>query len=272
MHEESNFRKKAENFFAGKGFYIVLILCIAVIGASAWIILSSSGVLADKDGAAQDVSVSVDADAALAQEPVIGRKPETQTPADGDGQRKDDSAADDGSAETPPETGDETPDAAGIGTDDGADAAGDGAQETQAPAEEQPVFLRPVNGPVSFDYSVDALVYNKTMADWRTHSGMDIEAELGTRVMAAADGVVKAVGEDDFLGTTVVIEHAGGLCTIYANLAAVPTVSAGDSVSAGDVIGSVGDTAVGESSEVTHLHFAMTLDGQSVNPADYLSR
>ena len=75
MHEESNFRKKAENFFAGKGFYIVLILCIAVIGASAWIILSSSGVLADKDGAAQDVSVSVDADAALAQEPVIGRKP-----------------------------------------------------------------------------------------------------------------------------------------------------------------------------------------------------
>lgn len=262
MHENSTFRKKAEAFFAGQGFYIVLILCIAVIGASAWIIFRNTSA---PDG---DLSVSDTAGAedALAQPPVIGVKPEVDT-------------AGDESAETETETDVQPEPDAETGTDaadtdaDETDAQTDGAAEqTQAAEDTPPVFQLPVNGAVSFDYAADTLVYNRTMADWRTHCGVDLEAELGARVAAAADGTVKAVGEDDLLGTTVLIEHAGGLCTLYANLAAVPTVSVGDSVRAGDVIGAVGDTAIGESSEVTHLHFAMTRDGVSVDPTDYLPR
>ena len=88
--------------------------------------------------------------------------------------------------------------------------------------------------------------------------------------MAAAKGTVAEVYEDDLLGTTVVIDHGEGLKSTYSNLAATPTVAAGDSVNMGDVIGSVGNTAIGETGEVIHLHFAMTKDGVSVDPAEYL--
>lgn len=294
MQEKNRFKQKVEKFFAGAGFYIVLILCVAVIGASAWVILNNTGALPNDDNTLGGDSTQLETDTTLTQEePVISQRPDTQTPSEQPGDTSGDTpdsstepedSAGDASAGTQTDadatdtdanqTGTDTPSDDGDAstesdTDEGEDADED-AQSTQAPEETLPTFLRPVNGAISFDYSVDALVYNKTMADWRTHNGVDFEAELGTKVTAAADGVVKAVGEDDLLGTMVVIEHAGGLCSIYANLASVPTVSVGDSVSAGDVIGSVGDTAIGESSEVTHLHFAMTRDGENVNPTDYL--
>jgi murein DD-endopeptidase MepM/ murein hydrolase activator NlpD len=87
---------------------------------------------------------------------------------------------------------------------------------------------------------VEALAYDKTMADWRTHSGIDIEASLGAKVVATANGRVEAVYNDEMFGTTVVISHGGSLRSVYCNLAAEPTVKAGDAVRMGDVIGSVG--------------------------------
>ena len=72
------------------------------------------------------------------------------------------------------------------------------------------------------------------------------------------------------MGTTVVLTHDGGYDTIYSNLQSVPTVEIGDYVTAGQVIGSVGKTALSESSEPPHLHFGVTKDGEYVDPADYL--
>jgi len=68
----------------------------------------------------------------------------------------------------------------------------------------------------------------------------------------------------------VEITHGAGLVSIYANLAAVPTVAAGEQVTVGQVIGAVGDTALCEIGEVYHLHFAMRCNGESVDPADWL--
>ena len=55
------------------------------------------------------------------------------------------------------------------------------------------------------------------------------------------------------MGTTVVVEHGGGLTSTYANLASVPTVAVGDTVGAGSVLGSVGGTAIAESALASHL-------------------
>ena len=71
-------------------------------------------------------------------------------------------------------------------------------------------------------------------------------------------------------GATVVISHGGGIESVYSNLAELPTVEVGQSVSKGDTIGSVGTTALCEAGEVYHLHFAMRADGQSVDPGEYL--
>jgi len=132
------------------------------------------------------------------------------------------------------------------------------------------VFTWPVKGAVVAGFSVETLAYNETMGDWRTHSGLDIAADLGTQVLAAANGTVSAIYEDDLMGTVVEIDHGQGLTSQYANLAAAPTVSVGDGVSTGSVIGSVGQTAAAESGEQAHLHYALLKEGYPVDPADYL--
>ena len=101
---------------------------------------------------------------------------------------------------------------------------------------------------------------------------LDVAAHLGTEVCAAADGVVEQVLLDERLGSTVVLYHGGGLRSVYANLAATPAVQTGDEVSVGDVVGAIGTTAMAERGDVTHLHFAMSVDGVSVDPREYLPR
>ena len=132
------------------------------------------------------------------------------------------------------------------------------------------VFTWPVQGDILTDYSLEVLSYNPTMDDWRTHDGLDIASAAGTEVKAAAAGTVTAVLQDAMMGTTVVVEHGGGLTSTYANLASVPTVAVGDTVGAGSVLGSVGGTAIAESALASHLHFSMSLDGSTVDPLEYL--
>jgi len=67
-----------------------------------------------------------------------------------------------------------------------------------------------------------------------------------------------------------VLSHTDGYTTQYANLAAVPTVSVGDTVEAGKVLGSVGATAILEAGEDSHLHFAVYHDGSPVDPAEFI--
>ena len=128
------------------------------------------------------------------------------------------------------------------------------------------VFTWPVQGDILTDYSLEVLSYNPTMDDWRTHDGLDIASAAGTEVKAAAAGTVTAVLQDAMMGTTVVVEHGGGLTSTYSNLASVPTVAVGDTVGAGSVLGSVGGTAIAESALASHLHFSMSLDGSTVDP------
>lgn len=132
------------------------------------------------------------------------------------------------------------------------------------------LIVSPLVGETVAAFSIDELQYSETMGDWRTHDGVDIAAEPGTPVCAACAGTVLDVREDDLMGTTVVISHDGGYDTIYANLQSEPTVSIGDFVTAGQVIGSVGRTALGESALASHLHFGVTKDGEYVDPLEYL--
>lgn len=138
-------------------------------------------------------------------------------------------------------------------------------------AEAPKLIVTPLRGEVLSAFSMEELIYNPTLGDWRTHNGVDIAAQAGTTVLAASSGTVLAVEDDPLLGTTVILEHAGGYQTTYANLQAKPNVAAGDPVSAGQIIGAVGTTAASESG-TPHLHFAVTLDGKAVDPDEYLNR
>ena len=151
---------------------------------------------------------------------------------------------------------------------------------TQKPEENTPApvtpskskIVSPVSGNTALGYSMDALCYNPTTRDWRTHNGMDIAAAEGTEVVAAADGIVATVAQDDTMGTTVIINHAGGYTTTYASLAGDVCVSVGQSVQAGQKIGSVGNTALLETALGEHLHFAVTCSGKPVDPEEFLAQ
>ncbi len=143
--------------------------------------------------------------------------------------------------------------------------------QTTAPSGPKPKkTVKPVSGETISDYSMDALCYNQTTRDWRVHDGTDIAAEAGTAVSAAADGTVYTVYEDETMGMTVVIQHENGYTTKYASLAKEVSVKAGDTVTAGQTIGTVGDTALLENAMGDHVHFSVSCNGKSINPKDFL--
>lgn len=130
---------------------------------------------------------------------------------------------------------------------------------------------KPLSGETIYDYSMDCLSYNETTRDWRVHNGIDIAAEAGTTVCAAAPGTVYTVFKDDVMGHTVVIRHEGGYVTKYASLAENVTVAAGDVVNMGDAIGTVANTALIESALGDHLHFSVICNDQPMDPAEFLA-
>ena len=143
-------------------------------------------------------------------------------------------------------------------------------QPTQ-PAQRKLKTAAPVAGQTVMAYAMDCLSYNQTTRDWRVHDGVDIAAEAGTAVCAAADGQVYTVYEDDTMGTTVVIRHADGYVTKYASLAADVPVSAGSQVTMGQTIGYVGNSALLESAIGDHVHFSVTCNDVTVDPAEFLA-
>ena len=143
---------------------------------------------------------------------------------------------------------------------------------TTAPTEKKPMkTMSPVSGDSIFGYSMEALSYNQTTRDWRVHNGVDLAAEAGAEVKAAADGQVYTVFEDDAMGTTVVIRHADGYTTKYASLAENVSVKPGDTVTMGQVIGYASDTALVESTLGAHVHFGVTCNDIPVDPAEFLT-
>ncbi len=134
-------------------------------------------------------------------------------------------------------------------------------------------FTSPAVGTLSAQHSATVPVFSETLGAWRIHTGIDVCTEEGADVYAAASGEVTRIITDGLLGLTVEITHSDTVKTIYSNLAddGSISVSVGDSVSRGDKIGTVGDTAISELAKEAHLHFEMLVNGTSVNPLDYIT-
>lgn len=235
-------------FLEGKGFYIVLSLCVAAIGISGYYLFSTLSRGSGEAAVSAPTQVVVEVSPSLeAAKPSVSPAP---SPQQAESPRTSPSPA----RTTEPAERPAAPAPA--------------AQLSEEPAAS--FFTWPLKGEVLADWSLEVLAYDETMGDWRVHTGVDISSPVGTQVMAVAAGTVSSVEQDDLMGTTVVISHGGGMESIYSNLAAQPAVEAGDTVQAGDVIGAVGETAIAESAQLPHLHLEMQVDGESVDPLAYL--
>ena len=141
----------------------------------------------------------------------------------------------------------------------------------EEPAELLPQVVSPLDGTTVTVFSMNELLYDETMGDWRTHEGLDIQAADGDAVKTAAGGTIQSVTKDELMGTTVTIAHSGGYVTYYSSLRSDPPISEGQQVFAGDIIGYVG-TAAAESDMGPHLHFAVSKDGTLIDPQEYVEK
>lgn len=99
------------------------------------------------------------------------------------------------------------------------------------------------------------------------HDGMDIPAAEGTPILAAADGTVKEIGFDREGGNYILLDHGGGLETLYGQCRdTLDGLAEGDAVSSGEMIAAVGSTGM---STGPHLHLEVLQDGEPRNPFDY---
>ena len=133
------------------------------------------------------------------------------------------------------------------------------ASSSAAPASTQPISGRVLNG-----YSGDELVYSKTLGDWRTHNGVDYACTQGAAVAAPVAGKVVSAGAEGNWGTVVVLEDAAGrswrLCGV-----ADPAVKAGDTVTAGQKLGTVGTVGC-ECAEESHIHLEVMEGEKYLDP------
>lgn len=292
MNRKPGFFHKAEQVLAGKGFYMVLLLCLVILGASGYFLYRTvSGIGAEvSQSASAPAEVTVTAPQPEASEDPSGLSEEDAAPSSSLEESQEAAADAEPQAVLAPEAEDavpvtapaaeETVPAAAQSEPEAAPAeAQPEAESVSAPAEEAaaeaaPTGLSwPVQGEVVAAFSASELTYNEAMGDWRTHNGMDISAALGTEVLAAADGTVASIATDPVTGTTLTLSHSGGMTTVYGNLDPdTLNVAEGDPVTAGQSLACVGSSAAGEhNGESAFLHFAVAVDGQSVNPQDYLS-
>jgi murein DD-endopeptidase MepM/ murein hydrolase activator NlpD len=125
-------------------------------------------------------------------------------------------------------------------------------------------LLRPVDGPIVSGYGPRLHpVYGVV----KLHTGLDIDANLGDPVHAAAAGVVVSAGWQGGYGNAVIIDHGDGLSTLYGHMEQLD-VQVGQRVGAGSTIGLAGQTGVATG---PHVHFEVRIDGAHVDPTPYLA-
>ena len=213
-------KQKALTFLRAKGYYVALFLCLGALGTAAAVSLLP----AKEEAPSQQPAPTPTAAPAgsLQQERLADKLLAAPTPTP---------------TPTPTPIADFTP-----------------APATPAPRAEK--LPAPVEGKVVWKFAMDSLLYSKTLDQWTTHSGIDIACKRGAEVASILAGTVEEVVFDDRLGCTVILSHSEKRRSVYANLDRDIPVKVGDRVRAGDVIGTVGDTAVTECGEVPHLHLS----------------
>ena len=130
-----------------------------------------------------------------------------------------------------------------------------------------PFFTMPVTGEILKGFDTEKLQYSETYKDWRLHTGIDIAAAKGTKVLSCAQGVVTDCYKDPVLGQVVAVDHGGGIIAFYCGLNEKPVVKAGDKVEAGTQLGVIA-AIPGESVEQAHLHLEIEKNGEPIAPTD----
>lgn len=233
----SPWKAKFSRFFERQGFYVVLLVCLAIVGVTAFFTLRST---APEQTPQAEMDFGWENGAPVEQQ-------QDQTLLEAQTQEPDSAAA----APTPSPT--------------------PKPRSTTGSPKASITFDPPVSGSIIVGYADKSLVYSKTLKQWTTHLGLDFAAPEGTEVRAVMGGVVEKVTKDDWMGYQIFVKHDGDLRSLYANLQEVVDWKEGSPVNRGQVIGKVGSSALAECADPPHLHFELSVKGKPVDPVKYLN-
>ena len=134
-----------------------------------------------------------------------------------------------------------------------------------------PAWMMPVsNVNIGQAASIDALIWCRTLRQWRSHDGIDFLGAPGTEVYAVMDGTIASVQNTIMHGTVITINHADGLVSQYKSLDTTVFVTVGQTVRSGDRIGTMSDSKIVNAEQGTHLHLQMRQNGNLVDPMQFL--
>jgi murein DD-endopeptidase MepM/ murein hydrolase activator NlpD len=143
------------------------------------------------------------------------------------------------------------------------EAKKEGKTYTPPPPRHSGGLSRPTGGSITSRFGMR---FHPILHYTRMHSGIDFGGGYGAAVYSAAGGTVISAGSKGSYGSTVVIDHGGGISTVYGHLSRI-SVSTGQTISAHHRVGSIGSSGL---STGPHLHFEVRINGHAVNPLGYL--
>ncbi len=132
-------------------------------------------------------------------------------------------------------------------------------------------FIMPVDGVTEIGEYCETVAFNQTLGIYEAHRAIDFYAQEGSEVYAVYDGVVESIESSVLHGVTICINHGNGLKTYYNSIMDGDAVVVNQKVKQGDVIGEVSVTNRQEYKSGAHLHFSVTENGQTIDPATYLT-
>ncbi len=143
------------------------------------------------------------------------------------------------------------------------ESSDDGSYQAYVPATNSGAMIWPITGPITSEFGWRN---HPIFGGQRFHSGIDIGGDYGLPIHAAQSGIVSHAGWIGGYGNTVMIDHGGGIVTLYGHNESL-AVDVGQYVNQGDVIAYCGSTG---NSTGPHCHFEVRLDGEPVSPFNYL--
>lgn len=236
-------------FYKEKGFYISLIcgiICLVAFGAICMNVFSDDG----SDQGNVLVAEQTEAPVATA-EPVVTQEPLTEEAT------TDNVKSEVNEKKTPAPTPAPTPKAK--------TTMKKTRVEDRLHFDQETGLLWPVEGDILIEYSADKVVFFPTLSQFKTNPALIIGSEVGEDVKASANGVVKSIEKNDETGTTVTIAIGDDFRIVYGQLEDV-SVSKGDEVSEGQVIGKIAKPTKYYSVEGANLYYQVKQNGETVNP------
>lgn len=227
------YKSKTSAFFNGKGFYVVMALCVIALGLAAYSAMDSAKINNSYTEESQNLNTETkknDTDnTILNSENTNSTKSEIKTEKEPDTEEKESLNAT--------------------------------ATDTNTTAE---FFTSPLQGSVSKNYDSSTLQYSATYNDLRLHIGTDIVPSGSLLVNSCGAGTVSAIDTETIMGDVITIDHGNGIYIRYCGVKNIK-VSVGDITEAGMPIAEVG-TVTNECAEEAHLHLEVIKDGEQINP------